>query len=118
MITENGRRLFHEIAKKQEHNIIPPFWRDSNDINDIVDVCSRLHRAAITYSSIQEKWCSDYMSDRARIELERRERLIERNIRRLTGELNLGCSHCLSYCKTCSGDVCSDCECNHDNWGA
>lgn len=29
-----------------------------------------------------------------------------------------GCSHCLSYCKTCNGDVCSNCECNHDNWGA
>lgn len=78
LITLKGRALGLEAARK------------GYVITDrMLEVLSCISRSAVTYSRIQEAWCSQEMSERTTKALERREMLLEKNMQKLAAAIDM-----------------------------
>ena len=55
--------------------------------NGITETCSKLTRAASSYSTIQERWCCEEMTDERTAQLEKRETALEALIGSLVQDL-------------------------------
>ena len=102
MITEAGRKLQEELGYFGEH---------------AASVCSLLHRHAVTYTKIQERWCGEEMNHAKREALEAKEARLEAAIRALVADMP-----CLTAVRF-TGDPRGFCvkvfrtDGNHNTWG-
>ena len=74
-VTNNGRKLADQLGRYVG-------WTSG-----ISQTCSEITRAARSYCTIQERWCSEEMDDATRERLEAREERLEAKLADLVGDL-------------------------------
>lgn len=92
-ITKAGRELARHL-----HIVV----NDGHSVGEAFEVCSRIHRAGVTYSHIQEVFCSVELSERMTKVYEKRESQLEALITRHCGTLTEMTGH--EYVPEFSGD--------------
>lgn len=79
-ITQRGRFLYSQYVQRR---LVP-----EHDFYAALEACSLICRHERTYTTIQERWCNEEMSDATVDALEKREAKIEARITEVAAQLN------------------------------